>query len=110
MQKNNNFYVDNSLKNFTLETSQLKNSSYHLFSHGKSGELYINNRWLNKEGIYQFLRNKLADKKELLIYGCEFAKGEQGIEAINYLEDKLHVKISASTNVTGINGDWILEY
>ncbi|MCE3074614.1 DUF4347 domain-containing protein [Chryseobacterium gwangjuense] len=84
--------------------------AFHLLSHGKPGKLYINGHWLDQEGIYRFLIDKVKNKNELLIYGCEFAKGKKGIEVVKYLEKKLKVKVSASTDITGKDGNWILEY
>mgnify|MGYP000432080861 CR=1 FL=1 len=106
-----NFYVDSSLSNFSINERLINTkNTYYFFSHGRSGELFIGGKWLQKEQISQFLKSRLNEEKELLIYGCDFAKGEKGIEAVKYLEKELQVKISASTNITGKDGDWILEY
>lgn len=102
-------FVDTSLENFPAVTQQDQNT-FHLFSHGKPGSLFIDGKWLGKEKLAEFLKDKVENKKELLIYGCEFAKGEKGREAVRYLEEKLEVTVSASTDITGFNGNWVLEY
>ncbi len=82
----------------------------HLFSHGRPGELFLNGTWLNSEAIVGWLQNNIEKGQELYIYGCEFAKGTKGLKAIAYIEEKLQVRVSASVNVTGKDGDWVLEY
>ncbi|WP_412850784.1 DUF4347 domain-containing protein [Chryseobacterium sp. PMSZPI] len=103
------YFIDPSLTNFPK--LEIKNNKvFHLFSHGRPGSLFINNQWLEKEEIFKFLKEKVKDKNELLIYGCEFAKGEKGKNAVKYLEQKLHIKLSASEDITGPATNWILEY
>uniref|UniRef100_UPI003D6A0B69 DUF4347 domain-containing protein n=1 Tax=Kordia sp. TaxID=1965332 RepID=UPI003D6A0B69 len=111
-------YVDKNVfqSNFLKEVVELSNPSkeeYNLFTHGRSGELFINDKWLQKEEIAVFVRQQLTTNNQqvttLNIYGCEFAKGEKGKEAVKYLENKLGLSIAASTNITGVDGDWILE-
>ncbi|OXB08655.1 hypothetical protein B0A81_10155 [Flavobacterium plurextorum] len=108
-----NFYFDSSLvvlKNYSSDFSASKNV-FHLFTHGRSGELLIDGKWRNSEEIAAwFLTNVDLDKYDYInLYGCEFAKGEKGILAVKNLEKQLHKKISASNNITGAGGDWILE-
>jgi hypothetical protein len=102
-------FIDTSLESFPAVKQQDQNT-FHLFSHGKPGSLFIDGKWLGKEKLAEFLKDKVENKKELLIYGCEFAKGEKGREAVRYLEEKLEVTVSASTDITGFNGNWVLEY
>jgi len=86
---------------------------FHLFTHGKPGQLLIDGQWLQKEEIANFVNSKLKirnSKFEFLnIYGCNFAQGEKGQKAVAYLENQLGITIAASTNVTGKDGDWKLE-
>ena len=83
-----------------------------LITHGRPGELLIEGEWRNAPAIASFIQtNKLvtANINHINIYGCEFAKGETGLLAVSYLEKSLGVSIAASTNITGRDGDWILE-
>jgi hypothetical protein len=86
---------------------------FHLFTHGKPGQLLIDGQWLQKEEIANFVNSKLKIRnskfKFLNIYGCNFAQGEKGQKAVAYLEKQLGITIAASTNVTGKDGDWKLE-
>ena len=85
------------------------NRIFHLISHGRSGELFLDGKWKTPEEISIFLQPYLSKKTQLNIYGCEFAKGEKGKAAVNFLQKELGVKIAASENLTGKNGDWFLE-
>ncbi|MCP3893799.1 MAG: DUF4347 domain-containing protein, partial [Bacteroides sp.] len=49
------------------------------------------------------------DRGVLNIYGCNFAKGEKGCQAVAYLEKTLGISIAASDDITGKDGDWELE-
>ena len=102
-------YIDSSISELSVPTENSNIQTYHLFSHGKSGELFIDNQWMNVSEIALKFKNQLNEKTELYIYGCNFAQGEKGIAAVKYLEKTLNVKVSASTNITGIDGDWNLE-
>ncbi len=111
-------YIDADLPDKDIILSGLNeiqsNSTYHLFSHGRAGELLIDGQWLDAKQIAVFLSDQLNDKRgprfsSLNIYGCEFAKGEKGKQAVAYLENILNVSIAASEDLTGSNGDWDLE-
>jgi hypothetical protein len=114
-----NNYIDTSL----LDSDLLKNAlpqdhlGFYLFTHGRPGELLINDKWLGAEEIATFVKTHFsfsfgemsAGKRSLNIYGCYFAKGTKGRAAVSYLEKELDIKVAASTNLTGAAGDWILE-
>ncbi|MCP4277961.1 MAG: DUF4347 domain-containing protein, partial [Gammaproteobacteria bacterium] len=119
MQKN--YFVDQSLNGQqSLQTAAQQHSeqnTYHLFSHGRPGQLLINGQWLNASEIAGFVKENFSlsgrcpqDRGALNIYGCNFAKGEKGRQAVAYLEKTLGISIAASNNITGKDGDWNLEY
>jgi len=112
-EASNNIYIadnilqaDILLKNATHNTKTLQ-----LFTHGKPGMLHIENSWKDKKAIANWLRAKqmLKQIEHLNIYGCEFAKGEKGKAAVQFLETELSITIAASDDITGIDGDWELE-
>ncbi len=83
---------------------------FHIFTHGRSGELLIDEKWRNPQEIAQWLLTQnLSAFTNIQLYACEFAKGEKGQLAVNYLEESLGLCIAASNDVTGIDGDWDLE-
>lgn len=110
----NNIHVDYSIvspikfsfKDFKENTA----TTFHLFSHGKSGKLFLNGKWKDSLEIVEFLKAKInSNTKHINIYGCEFGKGTKGLEAITYLERELGCTVAASNDLTGIDGNWNLE-
>lgn len=106
--KNESVYIDQSLPSLVVNNS-VTSKSFHIFSHGKPGELFIDNKWLDAPEIAVHFAKELKNKKELYIYGCNFGEGEIGRKAVQYLQKNLDISVNASTNITGKDGDWILE-
>ncbi|MCM5663079.1 DUF7507 domain-containing protein [Galbibacter mesophilus] len=109
-----NIYIDSAVEDAHVFDVPVKyDSVFQFFSHGKPGYLYINGNWLNKYEIAEFLRNNILlepeEIKHINFYGCEFAEGTIGKEAVEYLENQLNVSIAASNDITGKRGDWDLE-
>ncbi|QDH77668.1 DUF4347 domain-containing protein [Echinicola soli] len=107
-------YVDKAVKEresfFLLERAS-GSETYHLITHGRPGYLLIDGEWLDKAQIVDFLEPGIQNSrfKNLHIYGCEFAKGNIGTEAVEYIGNKLGIKVAASEDITGKDGDWDLE-
>ena len=110
---NTNLYIDKNVQGKEIISSSLPASAkaFHLFSHGKPGQLFLDGQWQNPKQIAQWINKlKLLDeRKQINIYGCNFAKGEKGRAAVEYLEAALGISIAASDDITGIDGDWDLE-
>jgi hypothetical protein len=106
-----NFFQDSALRGLRLNDANLDGQTFHLFSHGRPGELLINGKWLDTKGIASFLRNQpnATSLKGLNIYGCEFGQGKTGRAAVSYLSEALAMTVSASDDLTGKDGDWDLE-
>ena len=89
-----------------------------IISHGSSGALRLGNATLNSARLEQ-LSDRLKNWKQsivpggdLLLYGCDVAAGEQGLEFIRNLSELTGADVAASTNATGgvaLGGDWVLE-
>ncbi len=111
------YYLDASLQDQEVLLEALRNSedcsTLHIFSHGASGKLLIQGKWLEGGDLLAFLASEMEKSSKSIdainIYGCNFAQGEAGVEAVHDLELALGVNVSASDDVTGINGDWELE-
>ena len=92
----------------------------HIISHGDSGELSLGNTTLTQESIQgehadelATIKAALAEDADLLIYGCNFAEGEEGKSAANALAEATGADVAASEDLTGaesLGGDWDLEY
>ncbi|GGG05046.1 hypothetical protein GCM10010924_37040 [Rhizobium wenxiniae] len=92
----------------------------HIISHGDEGRLYLGSAELTIESMagdyadeLQGLRSSLTDDADILIYGCDFARGELGQNAARMMGYMTGADIAASTDSTGnaaLGGDWDLEY
>ncbi len=92
----------------------------HLISHGAEGQLSLGTGTLNTESMtgqyadeFMAIRQALADEADILIYGCNFAGGEAGQQAVSMLAELTGADVQASTDLTGhavLGGDWDLEY
>ena len=91
----------------------------HIISHGNQGELRLGKGTLDltsMQGEYademSIIHQALNEKADLLIYGCNFGKGEEGQHAASLLAELTGADIAASTDLTGnanLGGDWDLE-
>jgi len=95
------------------ESGTSSTKTFQLFTHGKPGQLLINGKWLNKEEIVNFINQNQAVYGQQLtainIYGCNFANGIIGQQALAYIQNATGLKVAASNNITGKDGDWDLE-
>ncbi len=110
-----NYFVDKNVLDQTILVDAITRDAteghYNLISHGRPGHLLINGNWLDAAQVADWLKTEpaLRGAEQLNIYGCDFARGDTGSEAVAYLEQTLGLKVAASTNVTGFDGDWVLE-
>lgn len=90
----------------------------HLLSHGSSGALHLGTLTLDTEQLssrtsaLNTLKNAFSSCGDLLLYGCNVAKGSKGGAFIRKLVDSLGINLAASTNNTGafaLGGNWVLE-
>ncbi|WP_122314998.1 DUF4347 domain-containing protein, partial [Pseudomonas cichorii] len=90
-------------------------SSVQIIAHGNSGDLWLGNSYLSADNIAQRsallaeIGNDMADGGDILIYACNTAEGAQGLSFIDSLAGLTGRDIAASTNRTGVGGDWDLE-
>ncbi len=96
--------------------TEIQTSSYvthegtlQLYSHGKPGYLLLDGKWKNAEEIAAYIESNFTKVKNINIYGCNFAKGKEGLKAVKIISQKLNTPVSASDDITGVDGDWILE-
>lgn len=111
-----NFYLADGIKDGdklaeVINAAKRPKTTFHLFSHGKPGALLLEGSWRKPKEIIAWLHRHipLHQYEHLNIYGCNFAQGEKGQAAIEYLKSALGISVAASDDVTGIDGDWELE-
>jgi Domain of unknown function (DUF4347)/Domain of unknown function (DUF5122) beta-propeller len=102
----------------TALANQSDIKSIHIVSHGTPGSLNFCSETLNNNNLPQ-LGNEiqqwgkaLAKNADILLYGCEVAATEIGLQFIQNLHQLTGANIAASKNKTGnqaLGGDWELE-
>ncbi len=92
--------------------------SLHLFTHGASGQLQLGDKIINyttlkrQEKHLNLLGSLLTGSRDIFVYGCQVAAGQQGNDFIHLLSTLTGADVAASDDLTGIaakGGDWELE-
>ena len=90
----------------------------HLVSHARPGELYIGGQKVNSESLQAnvsslaILNGAIREGGDLMLYGCELAKGQEGDDFLQIIKGNTHVDVAASVDRTGnagYGGNWDLE-
>src|SRR5712691_9627068 len=91
----------------------------HVLSHGTDGALKLGATWLHSENLGTYAgeiaqwHHALSSDADLLLYGCDLAKSENGRTLLDALHTLTGADIAASTDDTGdslLGGNWNLEY
>jgi hypothetical protein len=95
-------------------------SAIHIISHGDAGQLQLGSASLTFENMQGEFSDELAligealgESADILIYGCNFAEGEQGRLAADTLASLTGADVAASTDLSGhsnLGADWDLEH
>src|SRR4028119_856068 len=89
--------------------------SVHIISHGNSGSIQLGNTALDSDNIEQYKsqlekwQTSLGAEADFMVYGCDVAAGE-GANFLDRFSQLTGADVAASTNLTGRDGDWNLEY
>ena len=90
----------------------------HLLSHGFGGGLNLGSLTLDNKNLDDHAKiltqigAALTDKGDFLLYGCDVASGEKGIDFIGRLAQATGADVAASEDATGaanLGGNWVLE-
>ena len=97
-----------------LDGADTKYSAIHLVTHGNDGYIYVNGEKVDAETFkadeWAAVGEHLTDDGDILLYGCNTAESEAGQILVNKIADASGADVAASTDTTGIGGDWDLEY
>ena len=97
-----------------LNAHEGKYDAIHLITHGNEGYLSINGELIDAENLdaaeWADVGEHLTDDGDILLYGCNTAATEKGRLLVDRLAEASGADVAASTNTTGISGDWKLEY
>ncbi len=93
-------------------------SAVHFLTHGFSGGLQLGSARLDAVSLGQYSQQiqswgkSFAPGGDLLLYGCDVAEGQAGVQFVNRLADLTGADVAASVDATGssdLGGDWELE-
>ena len=59
----NPIFIDKEVKGLTLTSTVKSGETFQLFSHGRSGELLIDGKWLDAPAIAEFLKPQFRNSK-----------------------------------------------
>jgi len=97
-----------------LDQSGKVYSAIHLVTHGNDGHILVNGQVVDAEnfdaGAWQDIGEHLTEDGDILLYGCNTAAGAEGQELIGMISDASGADVAASSDTTGISGNWELEY
>ena len=92
--------------------------SIQILSHGTQGSLYLGNAVLSNNTLKKYqeqlasIGSHLKDTGDILLYGCNVAQGDAGLQFIDVLAKATGADVAASNDITGsaaLGGDWLLE-
>ncbi|WP_449101829.1 Ig-like domain-containing protein [Pseudomonas veronii] len=90
-------------------------SSVQIIAHGNAGDLWLGSTYLSADNVAargEVLAQIGQDMNvggDLLIYACNTAASDKGINFVDSLAQLTGRDVAASTNRTGLGGDWTLE-
>lgn len=91
-------------------------ASIHLYAHGEPGKLPLSRTTQEQQPSagpadgWTAIGQQLRPGGDLLLYGCEVAKEPSGRALMDRLARLTQRDVAASTDLTGADGDWDLEY
>ncbi|MBN4075522.1 DUF4347 domain-containing protein, partial [Gammaproteobacteria bacterium AH-315-E17] len=94
-------------------------SSIHILSHGDTGEIRLGNTTIDSDTLteradtFAKIGEALTEEGDILLYGCDIADGEAGIDFVSRLAMVTGADVAASNDLTGsaeLGGDWELEH
>ena len=90
-------------------------SSVQIIAHGNAGDLWLGNSYLSadnvaaRSAVLAEIGKDMNVGGDIMIYGCYTAEGERGLSFVDSLAQLTGRDVAASSNRTGIGGDWDLE-
>ncbi|WP_454846819.1 Ig-like domain-containing protein [Pseudomonas farris] len=90
-------------------------SSVQIIAHGNAGDLWLGDSYLSadnvaaRSAVLTEIGKDMNVGGDILIYGCYTAEGERGLSFVDSLAQLTGRDVAASSNRTGIGGDWNLE-
>ncbi len=97
-----------------LDASGTEYSAIHIVSHGNAGYIALAGERYNTANFeadaWAAVGEHLSDGGDIMIYGCNLAENEAGRDFVALIADATGADVAASTDATGLSGNWVLEY
>ncbi|MGL6247433.1 Ig-like domain-containing protein [Pseudomonas sp.] len=90
-------------------------SSVQIIAHGNAGDLWLGDSYLSadnvaaRSAVLAEIGKDMNAGGDIMIYGCYTAEGERGLSFVDSLAQLTGRDVAASSNRTGVGGDWDLE-
>ncbi|MGB3124235.1 MAG: Ig-like domain-containing protein [Pseudomonas sp.] len=90
-------------------------SSVQVIAHGNAGDLWLGTTYLSadnvaaRSAVLGQIGKDMNVGGDILIYACYTAEGQRGVDFVDSLAALTGRDVAASTNRTGVGGDWNLE-
>ncbi|SDN64690.1 protein of unknown function [Pseudomonas arsenicoxydans] len=90
-------------------------SSVQIIAHGNAGDLWLGDSYLSadnvaaRSAVLAEIGKDMNVGGDIMIYGCYTAEGERGLSFVDSLAQLTGRDVAASSNRTGVGGDWNLE-
>jgi len=87
-----------------------------IFSHGNEGYFVLNGEVIDGEyvtnhaDVFAEWGDSLSEDADIMLYGCNLAATAEGQDLVQHITDLTGADVAASTDTTGVSGDWNLEY
>ncbi len=97
-----------------LDTADTQYDAIHLVTHGADGAFVLNGSKISadnfNEADWAAIGSHLNTGGDILLYGCNLAESEAGQQLVDRIALASGADVAASTDTTGLNGNWDLEY
>ncbi len=97
-----------------LEAAGAEFSAIHIVSHGNAGYITLAGERYDAANfdaeVWMSIGSYLADDGDILFYSCNLAADEAGQDFIAMVAEASNADVAASTDNTGLSGNWDLEY
>ena len=90
--------------------SDTKYDAVHILTHGNDQGFYLGSTKVTAAEQMSVFNGHMAENGDFMLYGCELASNDYGQSLIQDIADFTGCDVAASTNTTGVSGDWALEY
>ena len=97
-----------------LDAQDSNYSAIHFIVHGYKDEMTVNGEVIDNDTFdaadWKAVGEHLTSDGDILLYGCHTAATNDGVELIGRIAEASGADVAASDDMTGLSGDWELEY